>query len=123
MRLVSYVAADEDALICDFAEYYKVLNWRELPLRLAATLASGLPDNSRSVRGITGNKVSIEVTLLATIADRLGLLLWAKTKDGQKNRNRPPQLLTHILGEDKKEIVSLSSKEDLDRAYREILGG
>lgn len=36
------VAVDEEALICDFAETYNILDWRELPCRTAAILASGL---------------------------------------------------------------------------------
>lgn len=32
---------------------------------------------------------TLDSHLLAEVVDRLGLLLWAKTKDGQKGRNRP----------------------------------
>ena len=42
------VASDEDALICDFAETYHILDYKALPLKLRATLASGLRDSSRS---------------------------------------------------------------------------
>lgn len=31
--------------------------------------------------------------LLACIADRLGLLVWMKTKDAEKNRNRPKSIV------------------------------
>lgn len=41
------ILTDEDALICDFAETYNVLDYRALPLRTAATLASGLRADAR----------------------------------------------------------------------------
>ena len=47
-------AGGGDELICDFAEYYNVLDWRALPLPLAAVLAAGLPEGSRSVRRLAG---------------------------------------------------------------------
>ena len=42
------LAADEDAVICDFAEVYHVLDLRALAPPLAATLAAGLPPDSRT---------------------------------------------------------------------------
>lgn len=30
--------------------------------------------------------------LAAIVADRLGILIWQKTKDGQKGRNHPPPI-------------------------------
>ena len=41
------IAADEDALQCDFMETYGVLDYRTLPLHAAARLAVGLRRNSR----------------------------------------------------------------------------
>lgn len=41
------MAADEDALACDFAETYGILDMRQLPAGKLATLAAGLRENSR----------------------------------------------------------------------------
>ena len=60
-----------DELVCDMAETYHVLDWRALPLRLAATLAAGLPETSRSLRKAAGRTVDFETELLAYAADRL----------------------------------------------------
>ena len=55
------------------AETYRVLNWRELPLVTAATLAQGLPSSSRTKRRISGAPEADNVQLLlAVIADRVG---------------------------------------------------
>ena len=62
--LAELIASDEDALICDFAQYYHVLDWHALPLRLAATLAAGLPETSRSLRKAAGRTVDFELSLI-----------------------------------------------------------
>lgn len=46
------ILTDEDALICDLAETYHVLDYRSLPLLTAATLASGLRSDARIFEAI-----------------------------------------------------------------------
>lgn len=41
------ILTDEDALICDLAETYNVLDYRALPVRTTAALASGLRADAR----------------------------------------------------------------------------
>lgn len=41
------LATDRDALICDLAETYRVLDYRALPVELLATLAAGLRQDAR----------------------------------------------------------------------------
>lgn len=67
---------NEDALICDFAETYHVLDWRALPVKLAATLACGLRGNSRSVQLLTGSKVTDDQLLLAAVVDTAKVISW-----------------------------------------------
>ena len=69
------IRADEDALICDFAETYHIYNYKSLPVRMAATLAAGLRDDSRIKLKLNQQRVSNTDLLLSVIADRLGLLL------------------------------------------------
>lgn len=90
----------ESALICDLAETYGVLDWRALPLTTVAALSSGLRDDSRIKMLITGRSVPTETALLAAAVDRLSLLVWSKTVDCQKGRNKPESILQKLLGTD-----------------------
>ena len=89
MTLVSMIRMDETALICDFAETYHIYDYRAMPLRTVAALAAGLRRNSRIMIKMSGVGVDPDTLLLAAAVDRLSFLAWVKTKDGQKNRNRP----------------------------------
>ena len=95
--LAGMIRTDETALICDLAETYHVLDWRALPLKTAAALASGLREDSRIKMRILGQNADMETTLLASILDRVTLLAWMQTKDGHKNRNRPESVLARIM--------------------------
>ena len=48
-----------------------MLDWRSLPLRLVATLAAGLPEDSRSMMKARGKTVPLHIELQAYTADRL----------------------------------------------------
>lgn len=90
------VAADEDALTCDFAETYHIYEWRQLPARYAATLAAGLKPDSRIKLKISGNRWPMQIMLLSAIADATRLLVWQRSQaaaDGQP----PPQSLFELL--------------------------
>lgn len=65
------VALDEDALICDFAETYHVLDLWSLPVQLAATLAAGLRYDSRIMMRINGDHFRISDLFLATLCDAM----------------------------------------------------
>ena len=111
----------EDKLICDFAETYHILNYRELSPGLVATLCVGLRDDSRVKMEIAGIKITLEQTLLARIADDLSFQSWAQTKDGQKNRNRPKSVLKTLLEEKKEDQhETFLTPEDFDKAWEKI---
>lgn len=93
------VAADEDALVCDFAESYGIIDHRALPARLLATLAVGLRADSRIKMRLSGTQVAQDTLLLAAAVDRLSFLAWAKTRDAQHGYNRPPSILTVLMGD------------------------
>lgn len=118
-------ARDEDALICDLAQYYHVLDYEALGARLAATLAAGLPEESRSKMGLSGTKVTTGQMLLAIIADRLGWLVWAQTEDGRKGRNRPQSIVETLRGESTEDdkYESFSSGAAFEAARAELLHG
>lgn len=120
------IAIDKNALVCDFAETYHVLDYRSLPARLSATLAAGLRENSRIKMKIADVPCSTETLLLAMAVDRLSLLFWAKTEDGQKNRNRPESIYMHILGINKKtesDIIAYESGAEFEQARQRIING
>ncbi len=74
------IAADEDAVICDFAETYHIYNFRSLTLLYAATLAAGFRDDSRIRRKLSNERVSTDTMLNAAAVDALNLLVWMQTK-------------------------------------------
>lgn len=120
------VSASETALICDFAEYYHVLSWRELPLKTAAALAGGLREDSRSVMLMSKTRVSPGTLLQALMVDRLSLLVWMKTKDGEKNRNRPKSILEVMLKQDEpkeRKAETFESGADFEAARKKLLKG
>jgi len=113
------VRADEGALICDFAETYHVLDWRKLPVRLAATLAAGLPETSRIRMKMAGIKTTTQLLMQAAMVDRLSLLIWMQTKDGQKNRRRPKSIAAMLSGEEaRSEVQAFDSEEEFWAAIR-----
>lgn len=120
------IATDEDALVCDFAETYQVFDYKSLPARLVATLAAGLRENSRIKLRMAGIPCTIETMMLAMAVDRLSLLFWAKTEDGQKNRNRPESIYMRILGLNEKpenNVVAFANGCDFEAARQRILNG
>ena len=109
------VAAGEDELICDFAQTYHVLHWRGLPPLLAATLAAGLPEDSRVKRRISGAQQNTNTLLLAHLADSAALLLWRYAKSGTPKPQSFVELLTGTA-EPEPEIRVFRSGADFDRA-------
>lgn len=97
--MAAAVAADEDALTCDFAEYYRILDPLGMPLKLAATLFSGLPPESRIKMKLAGLKVPPDTLMLASVLDKLNLLIWLQTEDGYKGRNRPASVVDALNGQ------------------------
>ena len=101
-----------------------MFDYRSLPVPLMATLAVGLRDDSRVKVAASDTRVSGERLLLAAIVDYLAILVWSKTKDGQKNKNKPKSLYEALTGKVKEDnIVSYNSPEDFERARERILRG
>ena len=124
------ISTDKEALMCDLAETYHIFSMHELPARQVAMYAVGLRANSRIKLAMTGQKASNEEVLLAMIADRLSLLVWFKTKDGQDGTNRPKSMLALLLGEDgppKEDKVGafkrFATGDDFIEYRKKLLGG
>lgn len=116
-------ASGEDELFCDFAETYHILDWRALPLKTAARLAAGLPQDCRVRRKLCGLSTPLSTLLLAGIADRLSLLSWALSGG---SGDQPP-LLTEKLTQGKKDAANqihvFNSPEDFRAQYAIWTGG
>ena len=119
------IEIDEDALICDLAETYNIYDYKQLPLTKVAVFSLGLREKSRIMMRLSEQKVSLETLVLAGISDKLGLLLWSKTKDGEKGRNKPKSLVESMqsIKPQEKEELSFYSGEDFEKARKEIIGG
>lgn len=74
---------------------------------------------------LANQQVSLDTMLLALVADRLSTLVWFKTKDGQKGKNRPA-MISESLGSDQrkeKDVTVFESGEDFERTRLRLLGG
>ena len=118
------IAEDEDALTCDLAETYRIYDRHAVPVRLLATLACGLRDDSRIKMRLAGTRISLDTMLRAVIADRLSFLAWARTKDGEKNRNRPASILEALTRKEHAAGAAVfDSPEAFEAARAQILEG
>lgn len=72
---------------------------------------------------MAGQKAPTEILLAAAAVDRLSLLAWMMTKDGQKGRNRPESILQKLTAEPKKkdELMAFRTAEEFERRRAEIL--
>ena len=116
---------DEDALICDLAETYQVYDYKQLPLQTVAVFAYGLKDDSRIKQLLSDQIAPVERVLLASMVDRLSMLLWIQSKDGQKGVNRPAYIADQLIKRDKsendeKDYLVFESGEDFEN-YRKAL--
>lgn len=109
------IVTDEDALICDLAETYGVLDMYSLPLSTLAKLACGLRADSRIMLKMRGQRIDDNTLLLASAVDRLAFLAWAKTEDARHGRNRPESIVANLLEPHKNEnnIVGYENGDDL----------
>ena len=114
-----------DELQCDLAETYRIYDWKALPVRTVATLSCGLRENSRVMRAMSGQKQTTDTMLLAAAVDRLSLLVWFQTKDGQKNRKRPPSLTEELTKDRRKEEKPMlfDTPEAFDEARQRAMKG
>lgn len=111
---------DEEALICDFAETYNIYDLKRLPLKMVASLAVGLRDSSRIKMLLSDAPASADIMLTAAIVDRLSLLVWFQTKDGEKGRNKPKSILETFAPKESK-VNAFESGEDFMKARQRLL--
>ncbi len=101
-----------------------MLYWRNLPLRMAATLAAGLPEESRSMLKLRGQRISNETQLLASMADSLIRLEWRLF--GREGSTMPPSILADLMElpeRDSSNVQSYDSPEEFEAALAALKGG
>ena len=120
------IRTDEDALICDLAETYQIYDYKQLPLKTVAVFSYGLRENSRIKMKMSQNNATFDTMLLAGINDRLSQLIWFKTEDGQKRKNRPQSIVDTLSGNapsSEKSSVSFNSGKDFDEFRNQLING
>ncbi len=116
---------DSDLLECDLAENYNIYNYRELPLSKVALFSVNLRENSRIKLKMNNTNYSLETVLLSSIVDRLSYLVWAKTEDGRKGKNKPISITSKLLNinvnAEDNEIIAFNTGEDFEIMKKKIL--
>lgn len=118
------LAIDEDAVVCDLAETYHVYvtDWETVDIPFISTLASGLRETSRIKVKASGQPTDARTLIAAASLDRLNTLVWMRTEDGVKNRNRPPSIIQELFRSDKTPIhETFRTGEDFERARESII--
>lgn len=119
------ICADREALICDLAETYGIFDLRALPASTLATLAVGLREDSRIKRKLLGTQLTNTEMLLAAVFDKLSILAWLWSKDGQTGDNIPESLLSALLGEKPESsgaAQTFETGEEFEIEWRSITG-
>lgn len=87
-----------------------------MPVTLAATLAAGLPEHSRSKMKSADLPVPADLLLLAEAVDRLSLLVWMQTEDGQKGRHQPQSIVDILINrKQESDVEAYDSIEDYEK--------
>ncbi len=120
------IRTDEDDLICDLAETYQIYDYKQLPLKTVAVFSYGLRENSRIKMKMSQNNATFDTMLLAGINDRLSQLIWFKTEDGQKRKNRPQSIVDVLNGtipSSGKSSLSFNSGKEFEERRNQLING
>jgi hypothetical protein len=119
------IASDRNALICDLAETYHILDYTALPVPLLATLSSGLRDDSRIKMKMSGIKPIPLNIMVARAADEISLFRYGFMDDAIHGRNMPDLFMTEMLEERNHEndAEGFTSGAEFDRAWSEAIKG
>lgn len=124
MTLARMMAVDRDALVCDLAETYGILDYKALSVPLLATLASGLRDNARIKMKMSGQQISVDTMLLAALVDHMAMSVWMRSENAKKGRDKPQSVLALLTGQEQEEkSVGFATPEEYERKRAEIIKG
>ncbi len=120
MVLASMIKLDKNALICDFAETYRIYDLWALPARYVSILAVGLKNSSRIKISKSDTSIEFKELLLASILDNLAMINYKLSDQAE-----PPESITAKLLdiEDEASSVVFGSIEDYRLARKKIING
>ncbi len=73
---------------------------------------------------LSGQKVPLNTFLLAAAVDALSIMVWQKTNDGQKGKNKPKSIVDSLTRDKREsEIVAFDTGEEFEKVRRELLNG
>lgn len=73
---------------------------------------------------VRGDKLTLAEMTNIMLVDRLNIMIWQGSADGQKGKNKPESLLDKILNGDKKsDIVAFDSGEDWQKEWEKRTKG
>ena len=100
-----------------------MLDWRGLPVRLTATLAAGLPPDSRCMMHLAGQKLPEKTLLDAAAVDALHRIEWRLI--GCPGSRPPDSILAAFTGTDtgSSNVQSFDSPEEFEAALAAMKGG
>lgn len=112
------LCVNEDAVICDLAETYGVLDMRAVPVKTLAALCVGLRDDSRIKMALMGYKRIAPSFALVRIADTLSLLAHSLVgKEGSPT----PQLYGDIMAGKQEKQSGYDTVEAFEAARKRII--
>ena len=120
------VAEDEPAVICDFLQYYHVMDYRSLSVQRAAILACGLPEQSRIAKHLRGDRPDPEKLYKYAVLDTLKNINWAIYQAHSREEiERPESLVEKLLNKNKEgnsqeghqEVKGFSTPEEFNKAW------
>lgn len=121
MTLASMLKHDKNALICDFAEYYRIYDLWTLPARYVSILAIGLSDSSRIKESLSSTPIDLKEIILAAILDQVALINYRYT-DGV---DLPESMVAKLLNKTPEEgnTIEFSSAEEYKLARDKLING
>lgn len=64
---------------------------------------------------VSGQKVSTDRLMLGNIIDQLNILIWSKTKDAEKGRNKPKPIFGDLYKENNISVFNSSEEFEAER--------
>ncbi len=124
MLLADIINDSEDLMICDLAQTYGILDYKQIKPNILAALVMGLPQDSRIMLKISKAKLSYTDSVLALIFDCLQIIAFNQVHRYRKNLKRPESLYKKLMEDDKKDdYMTFGSPENYERWRKEHING
>lgn len=117
------ISIGEDLLICDFAETYRIYDYKQLPVPYAAILAVGLREDSRIRMKMAESKGTFQERMMTMIYDLVNVIRYYHTQDAYDGVNQPESVYMKLFDknykpkEEKNEYMRFKTGEDFKRAW------